>query len=157
MVKQAAHRALPIFREAYPGCVAVFAFDNASNHSCFAEDALRGAGLNKTPGGSERRMREGFNHHKGRPHAMQFSDNYHREDLEGSKGRETNSCRTRIVGARISSRLPEIQRKTRWKLGYTREFCDYTVEGLPTVDMVRFQTSGTDHRCLQPACRPTLS
>ena len=83
MIDHAIQIALAIFQTAFPGCIAVFAFDNASNHACFASDALRAEKLNKGPGGAQPLMREGFNHHKGLPQAMQFPQNYRILDLAG--------------------------------------------------------------------------
>ena len=40
MVEHAVCVALPIFRYAFSNCQALFAFDNASNHCSFSEDAL---------------------------------------------------------------------------------------------------------------------
>ena len=53
MIDHAIQIAPPIFRTAFPGCIAVFAFDNASNHACFASDALRAEKLNKGPSGAQ--------------------------------------------------------------------------------------------------------
>ena len=75
--------ALPIFQTALPGCIAVFAFDSASNHSCFASEVLRIEKLNKGSGGAQPVMREGFIHSKGRPQTMQFPRNYRILELAG--------------------------------------------------------------------------
>ncbi|CAG8802745.1 12434_t:CDS:2, partial [Cetraspora pellucida] len=40
VVQQLKNKAIPIFEAMHPGCVAVFAFDNSSNHAAFANDAL---------------------------------------------------------------------------------------------------------------------
>ncbi|RPA87789.1 hypothetical protein BJ508DRAFT_357373 [Ascobolus immersus RN42] len=58
MVDQTIQIALPIFREAFPQFQALFAFDNASNHSAFAEDALVASRMNLEPGGKKPCMRE---------------------------------------------------------------------------------------------------
>ena len=83
MIDHAIQIALPIFQTAFPGCIAVFAFDNASNRACFASDVLRVEKLNKGPGRAQPLMREGLNHHKGLPQAMQFPQNYQILDLAG--------------------------------------------------------------------------
>ena len=83
MVSQTIKVALPIFRAAFPGFIGVWAFDNASNHCVFHENALRVDRLNKGPGGKQPIMREGFIHGKGRPQSMQYPDNYHRLELAG--------------------------------------------------------------------------
>ena len=49
MVDHAIQIVLPTPQTAFPGCIAVFAFDNALNHSCFASDALRIGKLDKDP------------------------------------------------------------------------------------------------------------
>ena len=51
MVEHVVHIALPIFRYAFPNCQALFAFDNASNHCSFSEDALVAKRMNLNPGG----------------------------------------------------------------------------------------------------------
>ena len=43
--------AMPIFQYAFPGCQALFAFDNASNHRYFAPDALLASNISLNPGG----------------------------------------------------------------------------------------------------------
>ncbi|CAG8643272.1 1759_t:CDS:2 [Cetraspora pellucida] len=40
MAQQLKNKAIPIFEAIHPGCIAVFAFDNSSNHAAFANDAL---------------------------------------------------------------------------------------------------------------------
>ena len=44
----------PISNAAFPGCQAVFAFDNASNNCSYAADALRVENMNFYPGGKQR-------------------------------------------------------------------------------------------------------
>ena len=48
--------AAPIFNAAFPGCQAVFLFDN---------DALRVGNMSTHPGGKQGILREGFMHGKG--------------------------------------------------------------------------------------------
>lgn len=83
MVEHTIQVALPIFRYAFPGCQALFAFDNASNHCCFASDALLASKMNRNPGGSQPHMREGFIHSKGLPQSMLFSQNHQIPELRG--------------------------------------------------------------------------
>ncbi|KAG0632761.1 hypothetical protein HOY80DRAFT_1113696, partial [Tuber brumale] len=81
--------ALPIFRIAFPGCQALFAFDNASNHSCHASDALIASKMNRGPGGSQPLMRDGFIHSKQRPQSMVYPENHSNYRLRGkAKGLE---------------------------------------------------------------------
>lgn len=83
MVEQTIRIAIPIFRLAFPGCQALFAFDNASNHCCFANDALVAAKMNRNPGGAQPHMRDGFIHSKQRPQTMIFSINHPNSQLRG--------------------------------------------------------------------------
>jgi hypothetical protein len=178
--------AIPIFREAFPGCIAVFAFDNASNHARFASDALRVDKLNEGPGGAQHSLREGFIHHKGLPLVMQFPSTYHNFLLAGKQKRmkqilverglgnqeyygdcttsnghsgcspEGCSCAGKILAAERDfqeqkGRLQEEVEARGFKVllypkfhgelnpieqywcqakSYTREHCDYTLEGL---------------------------
>ncbi|KAF8543086.1 hypothetical protein BDD12DRAFT_933621 [Trichophaea hybrida] len=62
--------ALPIFRYAFPGCQALFAFGNASNHCTYADNALVVSHMNLNPGGKQSLLREGFDHSRGLPQAM---------------------------------------------------------------------------------------
>jgi len=54
MVEHTVKVAIPIFNATFPNCQAVFFFDNASNHSSYAADALRVENMNLNPGGSRR-------------------------------------------------------------------------------------------------------
>ena len=77
---------MPIFQYAFPECQALFAFDNVSNHCCFAEDALIASNIS---GGRQPRMREGFDHARGLPYSLVFSDNHPNLSLRGkAKGVE---------------------------------------------------------------------
>ena len=68
--------AIPIFNAAFPSCQAVFLFDNASNHSSYAADALRVKKMNQHPGGKQSILCEGFMHRKGRLQSISFPPNY---------------------------------------------------------------------------------
>ena len=65
MIDHTVKVAIPTFNAAFPGCQAVFLFDNASNHSSYAADALQVENMNLHPGGKQGILREGFIHHKG--------------------------------------------------------------------------------------------
>ena len=52
-----AKKAIDIFNKAFPGDVAVFAFDNSSGHACKAKDALVANRMNLQPGGKQPVMR----------------------------------------------------------------------------------------------------
>lgn len=51
-------QAAKIFTLAFPECQALFAFDNASNHSTHSSDALLAGKMNLNPGGKQPRMRD---------------------------------------------------------------------------------------------------
>ena len=52
------HRAIPIFEAQFPGMQALFAFDNATSHAAFADDALCANRMNLGPGGKQHLMRQ---------------------------------------------------------------------------------------------------
>ena len=81
MVDHTAKVAILIFNAAFPGCQAVFLFDNASNHPSYTTDTLRVKNMNLHPGGKQGILREGFIHHKGRLQSMSFPPNYHSLEL----------------------------------------------------------------------------
>ena len=53
MVDHTVKVAIPIYNTAFPGCQAVFLFDNASNYSIYAANALRVENMNLHPGGKQ--------------------------------------------------------------------------------------------------------
>jgi hypothetical protein len=52
---QLMEKAIPIFEACFPGCQALFLFDNSSNHDCFSSDALVAARMNLGPGAGQRK------------------------------------------------------------------------------------------------------
>ena len=64
-----------IFKFAFPNFRGLFAFDNASSHCAYAEDALIAERMNFGPGGKQPWMRDGFyvKHDRRRPQRMSFS------------------------------------------------------------------------------------
>ena len=60
LIEQVEYKAIPIFEALFPNCIAVFAFDNSSNHSAFAADALVAKRMNIGPGGNAPKMRDTF-------------------------------------------------------------------------------------------------
>ena len=64
MVNNTVKVAIPIFNAAFPGCRAVFAFDNASNHFSYAADALRVGNMNLYPEGKQGKLREATTHNR---------------------------------------------------------------------------------------------
>ena len=62
MVWQLQNLAIPLFEACWPNHQAVFLFDNATNHTAFAHDALRVSSMNLSSGGNENHdMRDGWN------------------------------------------------------------------------------------------------
>lgn len=53
LLEQIEHKAIPIFEILYPNCIALFAFDNSSNHAVFSKDALVASRMNLKPGGKQ--------------------------------------------------------------------------------------------------------
>lgn len=51
-------RAITIFEEAHPGCVALFIFDQSSAHASLGPDALHAFDMNKTNGGKQRKQKD---------------------------------------------------------------------------------------------------
>jgi hypothetical protein len=83
MVDHTLRIALPIFRYAFPGCQALFAFDNAANHCSFKHDALVAHKMNLSPGGKQPKMRDGWDYNRGLPQTMVFSDTHQELKLRG--------------------------------------------------------------------------
>jgi len=78
--------AIPIFKVYFPECQALFAFDNALNHSAFSPDALIAKHINLNPGEKQPKMRKTY-FDKGIPQDMIFSLDYHIPELcEQPKG-----------------------------------------------------------------------
>ena len=60
MEYQLQYLAIPLFEAQWPGHQAVFIFDNATNHTAFAPDALHVANMNMSSGGNQNHnMRDG--------------------------------------------------------------------------------------------------
>jgi hypothetical protein len=74
LVDQIKNKAIPIFEKCFPDAVGVFAFDNATSHSCFANDALIATRMNLNPGGSDKyTFRDGVMP-DGQPQKMHLED-----------------------------------------------------------------------------------
>jgi hypothetical protein len=83
LLEQIEYRVLPIFEAKFPNAVALFAFDNSTNHSAFLPDALVASRMNKGPGGTQPKMRPTFwgpNHTK---QFMVWPNNHHDLQLRG--------------------------------------------------------------------------
>ena len=85
MVNQTMNIAVPIIQYTFPACQALFAFDNASNHCSFAENALVASKVNLNPGGQQPHMRDGFIHSKGLPQTMEFPLHHPDQALRGKQ------------------------------------------------------------------------
>src|SRR6267142_1054150 len=51
-------KAISIFEELHPGCVALFIFDQSSAHASLGSDALRAFEMNKSNGGKQRKQKD---------------------------------------------------------------------------------------------------
>jgi len=74
LVEQVLKLAIPIFETAYPGCHALFLFDNATSHFAYSPNALRATSMNLRPGGAQLPLRSGINSLNGEIQAMVQSD-----------------------------------------------------------------------------------
>ena len=74
LIEQLEYKAIPIFETLFPNCIAVFAFDNSSNHSAFAPDALVAKRMNIGPGGNAPKMRDTFWGSNNERQSMNFPD-----------------------------------------------------------------------------------
>ncbi|CAG8834180.1 6711_t:CDS:1, partial [Gigaspora margarita] len=55
-VDQVVEHAIPIFEAHFLGAKALFAFDNATSHAAYADDALLANNMNLSPGGKQAKM-----------------------------------------------------------------------------------------------------
>jgi hypothetical protein len=54
------YQAIPIFEILHPGCVAIFCFEQSTNHNAMAADALIATRMNLSSGGAQPKMRDGW-------------------------------------------------------------------------------------------------
>ena len=83
MVDHTIKVAVPIFSAAFHSRQAVFLFDNVSNQSSYAANALRVGNMNLYPGDKQGVLQKGFIHGKGLPQSMSFSLDYNSCELAG--------------------------------------------------------------------------
>jgi hypothetical protein len=83
LLKQIEYKAIPIFEALYPNCVAVFAYDNSSNHAAFRKDALVASQMNLNPGGKQLIMRNTYFGPNNQLQSMVFPETHHDEKLRG--------------------------------------------------------------------------
>lgn len=76
MTDQTVNFATQIFLYAYPGCQTLFTFDNASNHACFAENALLAKKMNLGAEGKQPIMRDGYHGTIPQPQSMVFPEDH---------------------------------------------------------------------------------
>ena len=74
LVDQVLKLAIPVFETAFPGCQALFLFDNATSHAAYSKDALRASSMNLRPGGGQAHLRPGINSLTREPQAMVMAD-----------------------------------------------------------------------------------
>src|SRR6266498_4034874 len=80
------HKAVPIFEILHPGCIAIFCFDQSTNHNAMAEDALIATRMNLGSGGVQPKMRDGWYINEREEKCIQsmtFPDNHPVEKLRG--------------------------------------------------------------------------
>ncbi len=83
MVDQAVKIATLVFSYAYPGCQALFAFGNSSNHSVYAEDSFLFENMNLGTGEKQPILHNRFNHTTQEVQPMVFPDNHLNLSLRG--------------------------------------------------------------------------
>jgi hypothetical protein len=74
LIEQLQEVTIPLFNLAFPGCQALFIFDNATLHRSYKDDALRARNVNLYPGGKQAIMRSGRDHRTGREQVMVLPD-----------------------------------------------------------------------------------
>ncbi|CAB4416861.1 unnamed protein product [Rhizophagus irregularis] len=83
LISQVVERAIPIFEARFPGCQALFAFDNASSHATFSPDALIAKNMNLNPGGKQPKIRRTYFGDENIQQDMIFPSDYHISNLRG--------------------------------------------------------------------------
>ena len=74
LLKQVINKAIPIAEALYPGYSFMFMFDNATSHAVYAENALCAGNMNKSSGGKQALLRDGwFETEDGLRHSQQMS------------------------------------------------------------------------------------
>ena len=76
LIDQVINYAIPIFEILYPNAIAVFAFDNSTNHGAMAKNALNVMNMNVNPGGKQALMRSTFFGPNKTFQSMVFSPNH---------------------------------------------------------------------------------
>ncbi|RGB30484.1 hypothetical protein C1646_627909 [Rhizophagus diaphanus] len=81
LLEQIECKVIPIFEALYPDCVAVFAFNNNSNHAAFSKDALVASQMNLNPDSKQPVMRNTYFGPNNQLQTMVFPITYHDEKL----------------------------------------------------------------------------
>ncbi|RIA90689.1 hypothetical protein C1645_823067 [Glomus cerebriforme] len=76
LLDQVVNSAIPIFNTLYPNAIAVFAFDNSTNHGAMAKDGLNASNMNLNPGGKKPCMHKTYYGPNKTPQSMVFSHNH---------------------------------------------------------------------------------
>lgn len=58
LIDQVIKKAIPVFKEAHPGCQALFIFDQSSAHAALSPNALKAFEINKSNGGAQWRQKD---------------------------------------------------------------------------------------------------
>ncbi len=74
---------IPTFNHAFPDIEALFAFDNMSNNSLFASDALLELRIYLNHGEKQPIMHYGWNYSRHILQSITFANNYHNFELKG--------------------------------------------------------------------------
>ncbi|CAG8770341.1 14203_t:CDS:2, partial [Rhizophagus irregularis] len=110
LLEQIECKAIPIFEALYPDCIAVFAFDNISNHTAFSKDALVASRMNLNPGGKQPVMRNTYFGPNNQLQTMVFPITYHDEklyDCKECKEKIQDISRTTCCAHRVISLEPD--------------------------------------------------
>ena len=76
LLEQVKNIAIPIFEIVHPNAIAVFAFDNSTNHGAMADNALCAQRMNLNPGGKQPKMKDTVFGPNNTPQSMVFPSNH---------------------------------------------------------------------------------
>ncbi|CAG8630535.1 7618_t:CDS:2, partial [Scutellospora calospora] len=133
------NRAIPIFERTHPGKIALFMFDNSSNHDSFAEDALLVSNNVNQPKGIRRVLKERNLWISG----LIKRCNKCKKNKPDSNN--TNCCASRILSTQPDfavqkSRIQEVKRYARLNCNYTFKSLKKTVpKALDSVSLMKIR------------------
>ena len=84
VVHQVHTKAIPAFVAMHPNAIALFCFDQSTNHAAFANDALRARNMNLGPGGKQPRLRHGWFGADKTRQDMTFASDHPDEKMRGA-------------------------------------------------------------------------